>query len=148
MATQDALDLNSRGMHTAPYGDAVVHEGSIVPLAAGAADIWRMVRIPAGTRVEQVKIIADQIDSNGAPTLTAKVGFTPVNAGDGPAANDAYWQAAVARFRAAESVDMIAHPITFEFDVWLIITLGGAAATFVAAKRVTALVTARPIGTK
>jgi hypothetical protein len=96
-----------------------------------------MVRIPAGTRVEQVKVIADQIDSNGAPTLTAKVGFTPVDANNGPAANDAYWQAAAARFRAAggESVDMIAHPITFEFDVYLIITLTGAAATFVAAKR-------------
>lgn len=150
MATYDALDLNSRqGSHQGgAYGDSVNHVGKVTPAAAGNGDIMRVLRIPAGTRVDMLNVINDQLDSNGAPTLACKVGYTPVNSADGPAANDAYWAASGQTFlRAAANTPMKAHPIVFDFDVWVIITLTAAAATF-AAGSVSVVAESTNLGTK
>lgn len=148
MATYDATDLNSRPLHTGPYGNSVIHKGGAVTAAAANADIFRLVRIPAGTEVDEVVIQHDQIDSNGAPTLTAKIGYTPVNSSDGPAASDAYWAASAAFGRTKAAVLCAAQPIKFEYDVWLIVTLTANPATLVTTANMTAVVKGQTIGTK
>lgn len=149
MANLDAVDLNTRGMHSAPYGDSVTHEGTCTTVAATAnGDILRLVRIPAGTRINEVVLQNEQVDSNGAPTVTGKLGFTPVNSTDGPAANDAYWFASAAMLRTKAATLMAAQPVTFEYDVYVILTLTAAIATLVVGAKVTVLVKGRPVGTK
>ncbi len=150
MATQDALDLNVRPMMgSGPYGNAVCHDGTVAVSGTTAnGDILRCVRIPAGTRVCKVTLINEQVDSNGAPTLQAKVGYTPVNSTDGPAVNDAYFAAAAARLRTKTAEVLNGQPITFDYDVWLIVTLTAAIATLVSGAKVTLVAEGFHAGTK
>lgn len=149
MATTDAVDLNTRNtMQNSPYGNAAIHSGSVAATAGANGDIYRAVRIPAGTRVDQVFVSNDDLDSNGAPAIANKVGYTPVNSADGPAANDAYFAAAGQTwFQAAGHRGCNFAPILFDYDVYIIVTLTAAAATFAAGNvRVTAL--GENVGTK
>lgn len=149
MANLDALDLNTRGMHSAAYGDSVTHEGTCTTVAATAnGDVLRLVRIPAGTRINEVVLQNDQVDSNGGPTIQGKLGYTPVDAANGPAAVDNYWFAAGVMLRTKAATTFPAQPITFEFDVWVILTITAAIATLVVGAKVTVLAKGRPVGTK
>jgi hypothetical protein len=134
MATFDAVDLNSKNVFSSgPSGNAVVHSGKIVASAAANGDIFRLMRIPAGTRVDQVIVGNDDLDTNGAPTAASKLGYTPVNASDGPAASDAYFAAAGQTWLQAAGVRLCNFdPIVFDFDVYLILTMTAASATFAA----------------
>lgn len=149
MATFDAVDLNSRSiMAGGPNGNAVVHTGKIVASAAGNGDIFRLVKIPAGTRVDAIQLANDDLDSNGAPAAACKVGYTPVNSADGPAADDDYFAAAGQTFFQAAGVRLLNFdPITFDFDVFLIVTMTAAAATF-AAGNIRATAIGENVGTK
>lgn len=147
MANLDALDLNTRPMQAGPYGNAVIHEGTATTIAGTAnGDIARIVRIPAGTRIQEVTLQNDQVDSNGAPTITAKVGFTPVNATDGPAANDAYWFASAVALRTKAATLYAAQPITFAFDVYIIVTITAAIATLVVGANLTIVAKGSTVG--
>lgn len=148
MTTYSATDLDSSPLHTGPYGNAFSKDGSYTCAALANADIVKLVRIPAGTRVDEVVIQHDEIDSNGTPTLTGKVGYTPVNSTNGPTADDDYWFASAAIGQSKAAVQCAAQPITFEYDVWLIFTATAAIATLATTAVLTAVVKGQCLGVK
>lgn len=148
MATFSATELNTKARHMGGYGNAALVWGSVIPTAAASGDIYRPVLIPAGMEVTDVDIVSDDLDSNGAPAIACKVGYSPVNPADGPAANDAYFATTGKTFlNAAGRTSLAFQPIKFEKPVFLIITLTAAAATF-ASGAVTAIVKGDGIGVK
>lgn len=150
MANVDSTTLNKNVFQQA-FGQASVYDGSLA-LAANptAADVLRIMRIPAGTRAQGVVIANGDLDTNGAPTLVVSLGFAPVNADDGPVASAAYFAAAGQTIlQAANDGKFYANfaPITFDKDVYLTMTVGTAAATF-AAGTIRALVLGEAVGVK
>lgn len=149
MPTFDAVDLNTRSIcQNGPFGNAASDGTKITATQFTIADIFRLCRIPAGTRVDAILIGNDDLDSNGAPTAANKLGYTPCNAADGPAANDAYFAAAGQTWMQAPGTRVVmADPITFDFDVYLILTVTASSATF-AGGNIRALVIGERTGTK
>lgn len=149
MPTFDAVDLNTRSiLGDGPYGNVSGDSAKIVTTQFTNGDILRLCRIPAGTRVDAILIGNDDLDSNGAPTAANKLGYTPVNSADGPAAVDNYWAAAGQTWmQAAGTRVVMADPITFDYDVYLILTATASSATF-AAGTIRALVLGERVGTK
>jgi hypothetical protein len=148
MANIDSATLNENKFMQA-FGDAVAVQGSVA-LAANptAADVIRVMRIPAGTRVSALMVGNGDLDSNGAPTLVVGIGYAPCD-GSSPAASAAYFQAAGDTVLQAANAGKLYHnfaPVTFEKDVWLTMTVGTASATFAAGSiYVTALGRARGV---
>ncbi len=150
MATHEASDLRTRSKHMGQYGELNGPKFKVTPAAAAAADVFRMGIIPAGTEVSAIILANGDLDSNGVPTAAFKMGYTPVNAADGPAASDAYFQAAGdTAFQSANAGKVYSNfdAIKFEYDVFLDITLTAGAATF-AAGSVYATVLGRNVGVK
>lgn len=146
MATFNAPDLVTKPRHMGEFGNCVVLWGSVTPTAGASGDIYRPCVIPAGLEVTDVDIISDDLDSNASPTMAAKVGFVPVDANNGPTANDAYFAASgTILFRAAGRTSLSFQPIKFEYPVILVITLTAASATFASGK-VTAVVKGDGLG--
>lgn len=149
MANIDSATLRKNEFMQA-FGNAVVAEGKLA-LAANptAADVLRVMLVPAGTKVSAILQGNDDLDTNGAPTFVHSLGFAPVDATDGPAANATYFAAAgQTSFQAANSGKVYCNfdPITFDKDVFITMTVGTAAATFAAGNvRLTALGEARGI---
>lgn len=135
MANIDSATLNDNRYMQA-FGDGVVAQGQVA-LAANptAADVIRILRIPAGTRVSAIMLGNSDMDTNGTPTFVFGLGYAPVVSADGPAASAAYFQAAGDTAFQAANAGKLYHnfaPITFEKDVYLTATVGTAAATFAA----------------
>lgn len=148
MATFKTPDLDSKPRHMGGYGNGLVVWGTAEPTAGDADDVIRLVRIPAGATVTGVEIVSDDLDGNAAPTLAVKIGFEPVDATEGPAADDDFFaQAGSTALQAAGRTAFSFHPLKFERDVYLIATVTAAAATFAAGK-VSAIVTGEATGVK
>jgi hypothetical protein len=148
MATFTSVDINTKARFMGGYGNVCETWGSVTPTAGASADIYKVVMIPAGVEVTDVDIVNDDLDSNGSPTIACKVGYTPVDSNDGPAASDAYFAASGKLFlNAAQRTALAFQPIKFEFPVYLIITLTASAATF-ASGQVTAIVRGLAAGRK
>lgn len=148
MATFSAVNLNTKPRHMGGYGNGLVVWDTVEPSAAALNDVYRLVRIPAGATVTGVELVADDLDSGGSPALAVKIGFEPVDATEGPAADDDFFAAAGSTvFQAAGRTAFTFHPLKFERDVFLIATITAAAATFAAGK-VTAIVTGEATGVK
>jgi hypothetical protein len=148
MAIYNAADLNTKNRHMGGYGNAVVVYGSVTPTAAIFGDVYRPVVIPAGLDVTDVDIVNDDLDTGGAPTISCKVGFAPLNAAEGPAAVDDYFASAGKTFlNAAGRTSLAFPPIKFEKPVFLILTITGGAAAFASGK-VTAIVKGDGVGVK
>lgn len=148
MATFNAADLNTKNRHMGGYGNAVVVYGSVAPTAGMLGDIYRPVIIPAGLDVTDIDIVNDKLDNSGAPALAVKIGFTPVNPSDGPAADDAYFSASDnGLLKTAGRTSLVFQPVKFEKPVFLTITLTAAAVVFNTGK-VTAIVKGDGIGIK
>lgn len=149
MANIDSATLNDNRFMQA-FGDAVAVVGSVA-LAANptAADVIRVMKIPAGTRVSALMLGNSDMDTNAGPTFVFGIGYAPVVAGDGPTASAAYFQAAGDTSFQAANAGKLYHnfaAITFEKDVYLTMTVGTAAATFAAGTAyVTALGIARGV---
>lgn len=149
MANIDSATLNDNRFMQA-FGNAVVAQGNIA-LAANptATDVIRVMKVLAGTRVSALMLGNADLDTNAGPTLVVGIGFAPVVAGDGPAANAAYFQAAGDTVLQAANAGKLYHnfaAITFEKDVYITLTVGTAAATFAAGSLfMTALGNARGI---
>ena len=94
MANIDSATLNDNRFMQA-FGNAVVAQGNIA-LAANpvAADVIRVMKIQAGTRVSALMLGNTDMDTNATPTIVFGIGYEPVVSGDGPAASAAYFQAA------------------------------------------------------
>lgn len=150
MANIDSATLNvNRYMQC--FGESDLVTGNIA-LAANptAADVIRVMKIPAGNAVSALLIGNGALDTNGAPTLVVSIGYAPVNAADGPAAVANYFSAAgdgVLKSANAGKLYCNFAEITFEKDVYLTMTVGTASATFAAAS-VYAIAMAKARGVK
>lgn len=111
------------------YGNTVVVHGSVTPATGALTDVYRPVRIPAGVRVTDLDIVNDDLDT-GSTTFAVKVGYEPVNAADGPAADDDYFSAASTFLSAAGRKACAFQPIKFEKDVFVTLTVTFAANAF------------------
>lgn len=135
MANIDSATLNDNKFMQA-FGNGIQAQGTVA-LASNpvAADVIRVLRIPAGTRVSALMLGNTDMDTNGTPTVVFGIGYTPVVAADGPAASAAYFQAAGDTSFQAANAGKLYHnfaPITFDKDVYLTMTVGTASATFAA----------------
>ena len=135
MANIDSATLRKNDFMQA-FGNDVVLDGSVA-LAANptAADVIRVMLIPAGTKVSSIVLGNPDMDTNAGPTAVFSLGYAPVVSGDGPAASAAYFGAAGdTALQAANNGKVYANfaAITFEKDVFLTMTVGTAAATFAA----------------
>ncbi len=147
MAIFKALDLN-RDRFMGGYGNGFIGFGTVIPAAGTSGDIYYPMLIPAGALVTDVDIVNDKLDSNGSPTIACKVGYSPVNAADGPVAVDDYFAAAGKTFlNAAGRASLAFQPIKFDKPVYLIVTLTAAATTFASGK-VTAIVKGDALGVR
>ena len=72
----------------------------------------------------------DDLDSNGSPTLAFELGYSPVD-GSNPAEDTDYFAAAGQTALQAAGVTRFEDfaPIKFEYDVWIVLDIGTAAAT-------------------
>jgi hypothetical protein len=134
MANIDSATLNDNRFMQA-FGDGNVINGSIA-LAANptAADVLRVMRIPAGNEISAVVIANSDLDTNGSPTIVFSMGYAPCD-GSSPAPSAAYFQAAGdTSLQAANAGKLYANfvPVTFDKDVWLTMTVATASATFAA----------------
>jgi hypothetical protein len=99
------------------------------PTAADTLDF----RIPAGMEVTGIDLYADDLDSNGTPTLATSWGYAPVDPNSSLAANATYFAGTGQTVgRAAGGLRLAFKPIKFEEDVYLRGTVGTASATFAA----------------
>lgn len=135
MANVDSSTLNANAYMQA-FGNAVVAAGSIA-LASNptAADVLRVMLIPAGTEVSALMVANTDIDTNGSPTVVVGIGYAPVVSSDGPTASAAYFASAGQTIlQAANDGKLYCKfaPITFDQDVYLTMTVGTASATFAA----------------
>lgn len=133
MANIDSATLKANNYMQA-FGEGNVASGNIALSAApNAADVIRLMRIPAGNEISALLIANDQLDTNGSKTLVASIGYMGANTADNVTAQPAAFAAAgQTTFQAVNqgTVFMKFAPITFAFDVYLTITVGTAAATF------------------
>lgn len=148
MAIFNAPDLHTKPRHMGGYGNAVVVHGSVTPAGGAAGDVYRPLIIPAGLDVTDIDIINDDLDNNITPTIACKVGYSPVNLGNGLTTDDAYFASAGRNFlQSGGRTPLAFQPIKFEQPVFLIITLTASAANFIPGK-VTAIIKGDGIGVK
>jgi hypothetical protein len=114
-----------------------------------AADVIQPVMVPGGTVVHKVRTKTSELDSNGSPSLTAKIGFTPVDGSAAPSGADTAVSADAAWGQNAEvkSYDVIP-PYVVEKDSYLNIVIGTGAATEAATGTVYAVVEGEARGVK
>lgn len=132
MATFSAVDLMSKARHVGGYGNTAVAFGTVTPTAGASGDVYRPMVIPAGIFVTDVDIVNEDLDSG--TTISAKIGYAPVNAADGPAAVDDYFSATSTFLSAAGRKSCAFQPIKFEKPVFLTLTLTASATGFTSGK--------------
>jgi hypothetical protein len=92
-----------------------------------------LFRLPAGIELGNLKIKCSDIDTNGTPTVVFRVGYTPCDTGSTLAADSvAFAPAGQTNAQAGTTLDCSFHPIKFEEDVYVTVTINTAAATFAA----------------
>lgn len=108
--------------HTGEYGNATRMSGFAVLNAEAAGGVARPLKIPAGTRVDGIRIPHGAFGAG----VTMGVGFDPVDPAEGPTADPVYFagQASVATAGVLEAKAFV--PITFDYDVYLTLTTAGA----------------------
>lgn len=144
MPTIDNTSLIQQVPHAGEYGNRSVW-GPEFPFAQAGVlngDLLRVARVPAGARVDEFTAIFDDCGTG----VTASFGYAPVNAADGPSAVANYWGNAVDVATAAGSFRSAAHPITFDYDVYLTVTVGGA--NFTGSPKITLIAKGVATGTK
>ena len=131
---QRATDVDMRAAQAgSAYGNEVVHYGKLSAAAPDTCGILRALRIPGGTRIDELIIINDDFDSTTVPTITCKVGYTPVNSTLGPAADDDYFFAASSTLlQTAAKNTSTSKPIVFDYDVYIDVEVQVIAKSFAA----------------
>lgn len=134
---------SSDGGNNSVFVDAV----AVTNADIDAADIIKLCRVPAGTDVHRCVVKTTELDSNGAPSLTAKIGFTPC---DGSAAVSGADTAIAADGAWGQNAETVTHeifpPYRVEVDSWLTIVIGTGAATEAATGTVSAKVEGEALG--
>jgi hypothetical protein len=121
--------LMAAGQRAAPHagGQAVTVYSELAITAAAAADTYRMIPIPAGARVIDWGLGADDIDTNGTPTVTLSLGDDQ--------SGTRYVSASTIGQTGAAPVDAklkTGYGYVFPADGYIVITVGTGAATFAA----------------
>lgn len=117
-----------------PVDGCAIQINDTIALAANptAGDVINF-RLPAGIEVGNLKIKPDDLDTHGTPTMVFRVGYTPADTGSSLAANSTYFAAAgQTNAQTGTTLDCSFHPIKFEEDVYVTVTVNTAAATFAA----------------
>jgi hypothetical protein len=142
MPTIDNDSLVQQVPHSGEYGNMSVWSKSFTKAGVLNGDLLRIQRLPAGARVDEMKLVFD--DAGTAATLS--LGYAPVNPDDGPSAVANYWGAAIDVSAAAGVFRSAAHPITFDFDVYVTATVAGA--NFTGSPKLTSVASGEATGTK
>lgn len=138
----DTLTPNARPGHSQAFGNGFV-QSYICAKAANQNDVVHIGIIPAGTRVDMFRFNW----ADAGTSVTAKLGYKPVDSAAGPTADDDYWYAAGKDIATAAGSDFsIADPITFERDVYITLTVGGA--NFTGSPKLIVTVTGQCVGVK
>lgn len=148
MANHDAVDLFNKNVQSGHLGNVIAVHGSKTPSAAGAADKIRLCKIPAGFEAFRLTIKNADLDSNGAPTLTCKVGYEHVDGTTGD--DDAFVATGSTILQSASGVagnTFVVKPVRIEKDAILVITVVAGALTF-AAGEVTGILEGIGLGAK
>lgn len=109
--------------HACEYGNTVTHEYTYTGAGPQNDKIY-FGQIPAGTRVTNVRLIADDCGTS----VTLDLGYSPVD-GSSPTEDLTAWFSN--RDVATAAVDAVSgtRPVTLDRDVWLVGTIEGAAFT-------------------
>lgn len=148
--TLSATELVTKSKHVGAYGNLSIFDGEItIGTNNTIGDIWKIVRVPAGTRIHAVAVCNADADTGGT-TLSCKWGYTPV--GTLPAADDDYFSATKTFLSGAAWtwLDFAAGVnsfLTVDLDIDIIATVT-AAATTPAAVKIRAMVLASNLGIK
>lgn len=140
---------NRNTMYASDGGNQSVFHDSVAITNADfdAADIIKLVRVPAGTDVHRVTIKTPELDTHGSPTLTAKIGFTPIDGSSAVSGADTAIAADGAWGQNAETVTTnVFPPYRVEVDSWLTIVIGTGAATEAASGTIYAKVEGEALG--
>ena len=141
---RDAIYSNDEGNQSVFIDSVAVTNADI-----DAADIIKLVRVAAGTDVHRVTIKTTELDTHGTPSLTAKVGFTPIDGSAAASGADTAVLADAAWGQNAETITTnIFPPYRVEKDSWLTIVIGTGAATEAATGTVSAKVEGEALGVK
>jgi hypothetical protein len=119
-------------VHGAEYGNAVIASDSLAVVAGdvAAASVNKLCPIAGGTTVHRVVIKNTDLDSNGTPTLTAKIGFSPIDGSAAAAGQDTAVAANGAWGQAAATTTYeIFPPVFVDKDSYLTLVVGTGAAT-------------------
>lgn len=129
----NATTANTRKpIHSASYGNASVFTDalSVATTNLTAADNLRYCEVPGGTLVHRVVVKNTDMDVNATPTLTAKIGFTPVDGSAAPSGADTAVAATAAWGQSAATTAYdILPPYLVTADSYLSIVIGTGAAT-------------------
>lgn len=135
---------SKKPVHAAGYGNAAVFHDSVAVTNADidAADVIQPVVVPAGTLVHKVRTKTTELDTHATtPTLTAKLGFTPVDGSAAPAGADTAVAADAAWGQNAEVKEYnVIPPYLVTKDSYLNVVIGTGAATEAATGTVYAVV--------
>ena len=96
--------------------------------------------------VTALRIVNDDMDTGGT-TFAVKIGYTPVDPGQGPVEDDDYFSAATTILSGVALTDLRFQPIKFEKDVYVILTVTVPATAFVSGN-ITAIVAGEAAGVK
>ena len=117
-----------------PVDGCAIQIADSIALAANptAADVINF-KLPAGIELGSLDIKCDDLDTHGTPTLVFGVGYAPVDSGSSlAAAATAFAAAGQTTAQAGGTLKCSFHPIKFEEDVYVTLTIGTASATFAA----------------
>jgi hypothetical protein len=135
MANIDSITLNANRFMQA-FGQGVNLDGSIaLAVTPPLNDDIRVMLIPSGTKVSGIILGNSDMDTNGSPTLAFSLGYQPVVSGDGPVASLAYFGASGDTALQSANLGKVYRnfaAITFDKDVYLVLRVTAAAATFAA----------------
>lgn len=142
-STKKGAIYSSDGGNQSVFTDSV----AVTNADIDAADIVKLCKVPAGTDVHRVVTKTTELDSNASPSLTAKIGFTPINGSAAASGADTAIKADGAWGQNAETLTYeIFPPYRVEVDSWLTIVFGTGAATEAATGTVYAKVEGECLG--
>lgn len=131
MANATTANLK-KPIHSASYGNSSVFTDtlSLATTNLVAADLLRCCEVPGGMLVHRVAVKTTDLDANATPTLTAKIGFVPVDGSAAPSGADVAIAATAAWGQsAATTVYEVLPPYLVTADSYLAIVIGTGAAT-------------------
>jgi len=139
-----------KALHSGANG-SVYCDGNLAVTNADidAADVINPTRVPGGTMVHRVVVKTTDLDTNVSPTLTAKIGFTPIDGSAAPSGADTA-VSAVAAFgqSAATTTYEVIPPYLVKNDSFLSIVIDTGAATEAATGTIVAKVEGEFVGIK